>query len=245
MALAIPAKAEMIWEVHLCIRGMEIEIWLISWKAEQSCQDTNNTFTRSSTYQYTPGEGECCKHEKIMKNGPVFSNQIVQLISNYQPIKSEHHMNKTNHTSVNKQQSEPILYRDPTPTLKLNILHHLHARWLGLLRVQVLQMLQGRGSTINFLSRLAFTQYLQSQIPIKQICYSIVNSKLHRLINTLLKISDVFASEVQFMVNTFGCWCPAWQKQQNRYITTWLHFITQIIKWFKQDTRLLNTSCNE
>lgn len=47
-----------------------------------------------------------------MKNGPVLSNQIVQLISNYQPIKSEHHMNKTNRTSVNKQQSEPILYRD-------------------------------------------------------------------------------------------------------------------------------------
>lgn len=113
MALAIPAKAKMIWEVHLCIRGMEIEIWLISWKAEQSCQNTNNTFTRNSTYQYTSGEGECCKHEKIMKNGPVLSNQIVQLISNYQPIKSEHHMNKTNRTSVNKQQSEPILYRDP------------------------------------------------------------------------------------------------------------------------------------
>ena len=113
MALAIPAKAKMIWEVHLCIRGMEIEIWLISWKAEQSCQNNNNTFTRNSTYQYTSGEGGCCKHEKIMKNGPVFSNQIVQLISNYQPIKSEHHMNKTNHTSVNKQQSEPILYRDP------------------------------------------------------------------------------------------------------------------------------------
>lgn len=85
---------------------MEIEIWLISWKAEQSCQNANNT----CTYQYTSGEGECCKHEKIMKNGPVFSNQIVQLISNYQPIKSEHHMNKTNHTSVNKQQSEHHSY---------------------------------------------------------------------------------------------------------------------------------------
>ena len=160
-----------------------------------------------------------------MKNGPVFSNQIVQLISNYQPIKSEHHMNKTNHTSVNKQQSEPILYNvlvhKSTPTLKFNILHHLRARWLGLLRVQVLQMLQGRGSPVNFLSRLAFTQYLQSQIPIKQICYSMVNSKLHRLINTLPKISDVFASEVQFMVNTFGCWCPAWQKWFKRFKRKW------------------------
>lgn len=157
-----------------------------------------------------------------MKNGPVFSNQIVQLISNYQPNKSEHHMNKTNHTFVNKQPSEPILYNvlvhKSTPTLKFNILHHLRARWLGLLRVQVLQMLQGRGSPVNFLSRLAFTQYLQSQIPIKQICYSMVNSKLHRLINTLPKISDVFASEVQFMVNTFGCWCPAWQKQQKHHV---------------------------
>ena len=151
-------------------------------KTEQSCQYKKFTFVRNSTYQYTSGKREGCKHEKIMKNGPIFSNQIVQLISNYQPVKSEHHMSKTNHKSENKQQCDSILYRHLIHmTLKFNILHHLHARWLWLLRVQVLQKLQGRVSTINFLPRLAFTQYLQRQIPGKHICYSIINSKIHHI----------------------------------------------------------------
>ncbi len=141
-------------------------------KAGQLCQNTNNTFARNVTYQYTSGEREGCKHEKIMKNGPIFSNQIIQLISNYQPVKSEHHMNKTNHTSENKQQSDPMLYNNLVHiTLKFNILRHLHARWLWLLRVQVLHKLQGRVSTINFLPQLTLTQYLQRKIPNKHIWY--------------------------------------------------------------------------
>lgn len=43
----------------------------------------------NSTYEYTSREWQCCEHEKIMKHCPIFSNQIIQLISNYDPNKME------------------------------------------------------------------------------------------------------------------------------------------------------------
>ena len=90
IALAIPAKAKMIWEAYICKHGTEIESWITQWWQNIHVQNTTNTFVRNGTYQYTSGEREGCKHEKIMKNSPIFSNQIIQLISNYQPVKSEH-----------------------------------------------------------------------------------------------------------------------------------------------------------